>query len=205
MAVRIVVALALLAFAGAQICTPVQWEGYEFNYDVEREFRAFFNISYDATNQRVRVNTFANVDGRQARIETIAVFSAKTLYEIDHTANRCRKVALPEPFEPDCLPSNTTVELRATLGITLPVTLYRVTFGQGEDRTTGTATLTSSGNVPVAVLTYNRRNGLDHSEFFDITAGIKNPVVFTPPAICNAAAITEDKAAHTLVRATLRR
>jgi len=206
MAFRAVVALALLAYAAGQaICTPPAWEGYEFNYDIQRNFRALFNISYDATNERVRVYAFANVDGRENRIETIAVFSSKTLYEIDHVANRCRKLTINTPFEPDCLPTNHTLELKGTIGITLPVSIYRVVAGAGPEEVVGTVTLTTTGNVPVSALTFSRRDGLDHSEYIDITGGIKNPAVFTPPAICNAATFAEDKAAHTLVRAVLRR
>jgi len=205
MAVRIIVALAVLAFASAQVCTPVQWEGYEFNYDVQRDFRALFNISYDATNQRTRVYATAVIDGRENRIETIAVFSAKTLYEIDHTVNRCRKITLNAPWEPDCLPTNSTLEFKATVGVTLPVSAYRVSAGQGPNAVRGIATVTQAGNVPVQYTTFSQANGLDHSEFFDITPGIKNAAVFTPPAICNAASPLELKAAHPGLRAALRR
>jgi len=165
----------------------VQWEGVEINYDIERDFRADFNISYDATNTRVRVYAFEAVGNRAAKIETIALFASKTFYEIDHNANTCHKGVLNTPFEPDCLPQNSTREVGATIGITLPVYIYRIAFSEGNNFVRGQAVLTQTNNVPVGVVTFSQRDGIDHSDYFDITAGIKNPAIFTPPSICNQA------------------
>jgi len=197
--------LALIAIAAAQICTPPQWEGLEVNYDIQREFRGLFNISYDATNQRVRIYAETVIENTPSRVETIALFASKTIYEIDHVANRCRKIAINAPFERDCLPTNTTAEFKATLGITLPVTVYRISFGEGTNVVRGQAVLTSAANVPVQYLTYSARDGLDHSEFFDVTTGIRNPAVFTPPAICNAAASIDVVSNKLELRGVLRR
>jgi len=210
MAVRIAVALALIAAAIAQqrVCVPPVWEGLEINYDIQQDFRGFFNISYDSTNQRVRVFAAEEAGNRRGRFETIALFQSKTLYEIDHVANRCRKVPLNQPFEPDCLPSNATFATSATLGITLPVDVYRVQFGNGQDVVRGEVVVAHAGNVPVSSLTFSPRAGLDHSNFFDITLGIKNPIVFTPPSICNSATIPSTKlseAASQRLIGTLRR
>jgi len=187
---RLLIALALISAAAAQVCTPVQWEGYEFNYDIEQHFRGGFNISYDGTNQRVRVYAREAVGDRHADFETIAIFSTKVLYEIDHIRNVCHKTALNAPFEPDCLPKNHTLEAQATLGITLNTNVYGFIINAGQDIVHGQIVLAAASNAPVEEVTFDRRFGVDHSQFWDITTGIKNPNVFTPPAICNNAAVT---------------
>eukprot|EP01116_Phalansterium_solitarium_P009153 TRINITY_DN23186_c0_g1_i1.p1 TRINITY_DN23186_c0_g1~~TRINITY_DN23186_c0_g1_i1.p1 ORF type:complete len:230 (+),score=85.01 TRINITY_DN23186_c0_g1_i1:63-692(+) len=182
---RLIVALALVAAVAAQqVCLPVQWEGYEFNYDIEKQFRGGFNISYDSTNQRVRVYAKEAVGDRQGAFETIALFASKTLYEIDHTKNVCHKTALNQPFQPECLPANHTLETAATIGISLNVNVYGFIIQNGADVAHGQLVLTASGNAPVEEVTFDRRAGVDHSSFWDVTTGIKNPAVFTPPSIC---------------------
>jgi len=182
-----VILLALVAAAvGQKFCAPVQWEGFEFNYDVERLFRGGFNISYDATNTRVRVYAREAQGNRQGTFETIALYATKTVYEIDHTTNQCVKRPLTEAFQPDCLPSNATLSHTATIGITLNANIF--TIGNYRSGFDADVVTTVANNAPVETVVYDTQIGLDHSSYWDVTTGIKNPAVFTPPSNCGTGA-----------------
>eukprot|EP01111_Echinosteliopsis_oligospora_P017292 TRINITY_DN743_c0_g1_i1.p1 TRINITY_DN743_c0_g1~~TRINITY_DN743_c0_g1_i1.p1 ORF type:complete len:237 (-),score=36.72 TRINITY_DN743_c0_g1_i1:79-753(-) len=195
------VALLCVAFVYAQspspCCTPDQWQGYNFAWDYERDFRAGLNISYDATNSLMAIAlSESHGPEHQRTYDIISNYDLKRQYIYDFRRKECYTTDLTEEFPKECIPDDAQFLASATIGATLPVDI----FGFRVNETLIFATV-AANCIPVEATTIIRDNGRGEpdastSHFWDITAGIADPSVFTPNAACVTAPKPLEQAVH---------
>ncbi|XP_063425524.1 mammalian ependymin-related protein 1-like [Mytilus trossulus] len=193
---KLFVVLCCFVLAQAQIpkpCeSPKQWEGNILRVDrgtAVKPANERLKVSYDETNQRVREITeysFTPKPGQET-YEVIYLHQTKKEYRINLVTRKCNVTTLTRPFMPDGVPSNATFEGFATVGAagisgqSLNVQNWKLTSGTE----TFYGVVTSPDCVPVQHTHYMPPSTFVVSSFFDITAGIRDASVFTPPTECN--------------------
>jgi len=172
----------------ATCCSPDQWEAYSFSFDPRHHFRAGLNISYDYTGKRFRILIEEHRNGNRSRVlESIALYDKKTLYVIDHTNNgACRKEPLTGDMEQDCVPSDGKKEASITIGGSLKADVWVFNRTEHEHDLHFVQVRTTAECYPIDSFASSERIGVDTTFTWDITKGIKNPAVFTPPSNCPA-------------------
>jgi hypothetical protein len=169
-------------------CTADQWEGYEFAWDERHHFRAGINISYDYTNKRLRTLLTETQHGNRERVlESIALFAQKKIYVINHRNNVCHVGTLNDEMHQNCIPSHASFQGSIVLGGALAANLWAWEAYINGTRNLFYEVRTAASCIPIEGIIFVRRNRADVNSWWDITKGIKNPAIFTPPSNCNTA------------------
>lgn len=168
--------------------SPAQWESRLVEVDPSKQFERRANISYDATNMRIRIIDEVE-EGRSERkfYEELFLYKEKTYYIVDLRTKVCNKTTLDKTFRAIEVPSfaNFTealfVGLDGIAGAGVLEDLY-----EGDDSEGGhyAGAWTDYKCVPVTDAYFSKDKGFIHWSFYDLTPGIKNPAVFEPPAEC---------------------
>ena len=189
---KLVVALTLLccaiSYAVAQqdaCCTPDQWEGQIAGINRERGLRFFQFVSYDFSNQRMRIDFYADVNSQNYQGTFIERYDLGEFYYIDSNGN-CKGQEVHGILDQMCVPDGAQDTYSFTLGGSLPCTSYVFSdFVNMSD-----FTVTSDNCIPISGQFFTRtpRNSNFTWEgdlnFWDITPGIRNPNVFNVPGNC---------------------
>ncbi|KAL5019135.1 hypothetical protein ScPMuIL_004857 [Solemya velum] len=201
--ISIVVPLILASFAATQpapkCCTVDQWEGFESEVagvvpqgQQAVVIDAGMAVHYDGTNQKIAAEGPVTTGGQTVNVNLIQDYSKKLQYVIINS-NNCTKSPLGN-FKKACVPGDATLMGNYYFGgkaQNLPITAYQMIV-QNLQVQVG---VTSIGCYPVEEIIVGQTGGVDVSEVFNfvnITDGVKDPSVFTPPAICDTAPFTQN-------------
>eukprot|EP01112_Ceratiomyxa_fruticulosa_P019343 TRINITY_DN631_c0_g1_i1.p1 TRINITY_DN631_c0_g1~~TRINITY_DN631_c0_g1_i1.p1 ORF type:complete len:221 (+),score=44.92 TRINITY_DN631_c0_g1_i1:77-739(+) len=180
----------IAAYSQAPCCTPNQWQDYNFNWEPYRGFAAGINITYDAVNTRTVAQIFENVGPERTRsLDIIALYASKQIFMIDWKRNRCVLADLTEPFEKACIPQQANFLTSITLGGSLNAYVF------GWESFNGTydiSIVSADGNCwPISnkILT-GQSQIVDGDDSWNVTPGVANTNIFTPPSFCPTLATT---------------
>jgi len=169
-------------------CTPDQYTGYAFTWDVEHSWEAGMNITYDYTGQRISTRIFERQDGQERRsLETIVLFKSNQAFTIDWNSQTCRADKPSHSLEQDCVPSNADLLAQPTIGGSLPAYLARYVGPDGEHVH---ETRAKGSCFPIETVTTHAQWGTSTTSFFDYVNGISNSSVFDVPSFCQHGAQT---------------
>ncbi|WAR18769.1 EPDR1-like protein [Mya arenaria] len=190
---RVVFALACLAVACfAQTPTPCtsppQWEGRIFRYDRSKEFMEFGRVSYDEANMRVRIIEEREVGSDKEYYDTLYLHNIRREYKLNLKTRQCNVTDLMRPFRPFGVPPFAKFVFEAEIGAAgIPgESLIAQTWdGEFEDKSRFVVTTTYPDCVPLNSGFYSNETGFVQSDFYDISVGISDPMVFIPPTECN--------------------
>ncbi len=187
---------------GSICCTPKQWEGFQIasggyvgRLGRPGEKNGYYQVSYDATNKKVAVS------GNFTRRDKVRPF--KTIYDfkednsIDGRGHlifpeeeTCTSFPLRKEFREACIPDTATYGGSSYFGVgenMLNVKAYEVKReGRGAD-VSAVVFVTSDGCVPVVENVWGsvrRVSFFGSVNFLQLTAGIQDPAVFSPPEYC---------------------
>ncbi|XP_046551984.1 mammalian ependymin-related protein 1-like [Haliotis rubra] len=128
-------------------------------------------------------------------------YNTNTMYVIDVLKRTCQKTKSNLPFNNGCVPDDAKQVFDMTIGAgseTLQTKIYSMRLQQASTLMDINFSVTEKQCVPVGenwVGSVNNVKMVMSVGFFDITLGIKDPSVFTPPAFCKQN-ITGDAAFH---------
>ncbi|KAH3845974.1 hypothetical protein DPMN_088269 [Dreissena polymorpha] len=183
---------ALVAFCGAQKPTPCnspeQWEGRIYRSDKSKAFTEFGRVSYDQRNMRVRIIEEREVGSTKDYYDTLYLHNIQRKYRLDLTTRKCNVTDLTDPFRPFGVPPFARFLFEAEVGAAgVPgESLVAQTWdGEFEDHSKFMITATYPDCVPITSVFFSNDTGFVSSDFYDITAGISDPMVFIPPIECN--------------------
>merc|ERR1712126_339245 len=183
-----VVGLSLVAGQQPRPCdTPPQWEGRLMRRDFSKNFTEYAKITYDETNRRVREIAEMDIGSDREVFDRLYLHNENKEYRLDLKTRKCNVTTLTRPFIPFGLPRDATYDGEANVGpVNIPGEHATVInfHGHTEDGGQYYGEVTFPDCVPVSTGYYSNRTGAVHSSFYDITAGIPDPNVFTPPSEC---------------------
>jgi len=178
--------LGVATLASAQqnaCCAPEQWEGEASGIDRERSLRFFEYLSYDFTNQMLRVDFYADVKQKYYQGTLIERYDMGKSYLIDENGN-CKSEALSGYLKEVCVPNGYQNSVQFTLGGELACTAYIYEDFQN----ISDFTVATDGCIPIngQFLQRSPHNATWEGEvtYWDITTGIRNPNVFNVPSKC---------------------
>ncbi|XP_064403918.1 ependymin-like [Halichondria panicea] len=170
--------------------SPPVWTAKLFEIDSRRTFDVFANITYDATNQRIRIDESIDNFTNPTRdyFDTFFFFKEKMMYIVNLTSKECKKRDLPDDIvfhpvgiPPDARPLGEAV-IGSNAGIKIGVTvdLWSGTSPRG-GRYMGV--WTSVGCIPVSELHRLESGDILRQSFYDVALG-DVPERFIPPSNC---------------------
>jgi hypothetical protein len=123
------------------------------------------------------------------RFEAIALHKEKKLYFIDANAKgdhiyQCWTERLEEPFHTDCVPSNAKHDKEITIGGTLHADLWTYHIAFRNVTMAGYEIRAKDNCFLIEGVNRVHKWGAWFHSVWDMTSGIKNPAIFTPPAQC---------------------
>nr|XP_022305057.1 uncharacterized protein LOC111112049 [Crassostrea virginica] len=197
--------LFLLSVVGSshqQCCFPSQWEGIEIGSmasvppgSTDPILTSFqYVLSVDYSKHLLALSGTVTSAGTTYQTKVIRDFTAKVQYSLDIVSNTCQKTVLTER-EISCLGSNgdnSTLLADTYLGAgsqSIPVSIYSSTMNGYP-----THLSVSEGCIPVGASFHGMDEGgnrvVGSIGFHSITPGISNAAVFSIPARCITAPIT---------------
>ncbi|XP_045169094.1 mammalian ependymin-related protein 1-like [Mercenaria mercenaria] len=190
---RTVLALLCLAvYCAAQQPTPCkspeQWEGRIYRSDRSKEFAEIGKVSYDETNMRVRIIEEREIGSEKDYYDTLYLHNIRREYKFNLKTKQCNVTTLMRPFRPFGVPPFAKFLFEAEIGAAgVPgESLIAQTWdGEFEDKSRFVSTVTYPDCVPLSSGFYSNETGFVQSDFFDISLGISDPMVFIPPQECN--------------------
>merc|ERR1712050_375640 len=205
---RIVIALALVAFAAAteeesNDWNEVFWNGVRpdlgckappmFESSVvqilpKRHAEAYAKMSYDERGQRIRMDDTAKVGRRKYFYSVIYLPKQGAEYIINRKTKKCIKRKIARKFWPIAVPANATrygtyfIGASNKAGAGVQVATYG---GKMKCKSRYFITTTVNSCIPVSAGGYSRRMGFSHMSFFNVKIVNRFPAsTFTPPSGC---------------------
>merc|ERR1711879_488789 len=172
---------------------PPQWQGKLERRDDSKNFTEKAMISYDLTNKRVREIEMIEEGSNKTFYERLYLHSVDKYYKIDLKTKNCTVGQIERPFPVAGIPPNANYRGTGVIGpYNEPNEHVTVMSFDGED--TGRdgekikyfTEVTVPDCVPVTSGMYTDKIGFVKTFYFDITAGIADPMVFIPPSNCKA-------------------
>ncbi|XP_071943301.1 mammalian ependymin-related protein 1-like [Antedon mediterranea] len=177
-------------------CTsPPKWEGRASEYDHKQGINNRFLISFDGESKMKRfIEERKSFMPGKRFFEYIQDYTKNIQYKINKSYNQCTVDKLNTPWQNHTIPVNATLEDQYTMGDVSE----QFHVQEWSDRIPGhkkeawIGAFTVKNCWPVfEVFTYNdpedEYSVSTSTRFFDLTVGIKDMSVFTPPDICNKA------------------
>ncbi|XP_030063636.1 mammalian ependymin-related protein 1 [Microcaecilia unicolor] len=182
---------AAVSTTGPSPClAPAQWEGRAVQYDHSTGRNTRAAVSYDASQQRVRVlEEKKGLVPCKRFFEYIYLYQETVMFQIEQVTKFCSKLPLNEPWDPYDIPDNSTYEDQYYIGGPEDQIFVQEWSDRKPARKyeTWVGVYTLKDCYPVQE-TYTRNYSVTTStRFFDIQLGISDPSVFTPPASCQVA------------------
>ncbi|XP_060552430.1 mammalian ependymin-related protein 1-like [Ruditapes philippinarum] len=184
--------VALFVVCYAQVPTPCQspkqWEGDMVLFDASKDFTEKSRIIYDETNMRERTIEEIEVGKERDYYEVLRLFNERKEYRLNLRTKKCNVTTIMYPFRVRGVPSDAKFLFEGVIGASsIPYEHFTaVTFG-GEyttDHVKYATTVTFPDCIPVADNYYNDVTSYVESRYFDIHAGITDPMAFIPPTEC---------------------
>ncbi|KAK6185406.1 hypothetical protein SNE40_007649 [Patella caerulea] len=180
-------------------CTPEQWEGTEgLLGGYYRWFRPSLissgsRVAYDGMGKRVAAVSSVQTKRGRFLVRVIENFSEGTLYMINLSRKKCRKLPLEREFRKACIPDRAKLMSESYIGAgdnTLGISGYALRIDNKKKRALLDAfvTVTTEGCIPVSETLTGSVRGvsfLDIIGYVNVTAGIEDEKVFDPPSYCD--------------------
>jgi hypothetical protein len=167
--------------------SPPQWEGRLIEIDPSKRFERRANLSYDATNQRVRTIDEIEEGSERDFYDEISLFEKKIHYSVNLKTRQCNKTALDKEFRPVEVPLFANFTDEVYLGISGLIgagVLENIFQGNDADKGRYSGAWTELYCIPVTDTYLSMSTGYVHWSFYDVSPGIKNVDVFNPPPEC---------------------
>jgi len=173
--------------------TPPQWQGKFVRRDDSKDFEEKAEISYDLSNKRIREIRFEEEGKNQSFVDVLYLHNVNKEYRIDPKTKNCTVGPIKRDFPVFGIPPNAKYQGTAVIGpVNIPDEHAVVMVFDGED--TGRSgdkiqyfsEVTVPSCVPISTGFYTEKIGFVQTRFFDITAGISDPMIFIPPSNCTA-------------------
>ncbi|XP_064603766.1 mammalian ependymin-related protein 1-like [Liolophura sinensis] len=188
--------LALGLFLGcvyAQVPSPCQppdlWEARELKIDRTENYERYAKISYDNVNRRVRRIEELKIGKNTDYYDELYLHSENRFYRLNLRTRQCNMTVPPRPWHPYGIPSGATFRGENYIGASVPYGGVLVTRWSGnfDNQDYFAGAWTQPGCLPVVFDTYyNSTNEFIFRDFFDVTLGISDPMVFVPPSECQS-------------------
>merc|ERR1712179_567473 len=189
---QVVLALAVLVGVvvsqGPRPCTsPPQWMGREDRVDFEQGFFDSRVIMYDETNKRVRTLDFVDINSTRSFYDILELYNENKRFSINLRSRECNISSIDRPFRYRGVPPDARFEQTIALGAPALFGEYLQAgiFAANETDEFYVSTVTFPSCVPVRNIHITQKYGFEHSDYFDITAGISDPQAFIAPPECN--------------------
>ncbi|KAH3863800.1 uncharacterized protein LOC127866650 [Dreissena polymorpha] len=176
-------------------CTPLQWESVNLITDARDSdspsaiptlTQGFEQVSVDGVNHRVASMATLTSSGFNISVQVIQLFEQNVMYTIE--SGECKKTAIPS-WTPKCVPDSAEFQTQVSYGQgsnKVDVWIYRVV----QDPNTIYLNVAVNDCTPIFEAAYGSAGGvsaLSSKTFTNFTLGIKDPIVFHVPEICNQA------------------
>ncbi|KAL5019102.1 hypothetical protein ScPMuIL_004824 [Solemya velum] len=191
--IAFLVTLVSLASAQPKCCTVDQWEALEsVTIAIEEPgsppqiTNVGLTLHYDGTNERIAAEETVTAGGQISDVTVIQDYAQKTQYTITDIGCTKKKIA---SFKKACVPSDATLMGNYYFGsgnTTLNITAYQATI----DKAHVTLAVTTTGCYPIEEVKINSPSsvgGTENVNYVNVTDGIRDPSVFTPPSSCDSA------------------
>ncbi|XP_046578933.1 mammalian ependymin-related protein 1-like [Haliotis rubra] len=146
-------------------------------------------IAYDQNNTRLALSTSGTTGGVYHKVDFIYNYTERILYTIE--GGNCIKTPLTQPFERLCTPKDAVMTWGKTwLGGAGPNDeLWILGFTGQLNNISYHMSFSQFPIIPVFETLIGDINGdpmYQNSNFMNVTVGIQDPAVFTPPPLCKA-------------------
>ncbi|XP_065832924.1 mammalian ependymin-related protein 1-like [Oscarella lobularis] len=187
LAIAVVVAFVAAQQPAPTCKPPMQWESYEHHLSGESHSFARRKVSYDETNQRVRiVEQYDQENETRQYFDILYLYNEHKYYLYNLGTQACEQRPLNEPFHSRGVPEGATYSGQYYFGAAVdPVNSVYVNSYKGDTQYgyyTGYFTNTSC--LPIYHTHYHSDGTLTVSFYFDVTLGFSDPGVFIPPSAC---------------------
>ncbi|XP_076099850.1 mammalian ependymin-related protein 1-like [Mytilus galloprovincialis] len=168
--------------------SPKQWEGRRVAYDRSKMFEERSKVSYDETNERVRIIEEVEIGQDRDYYDVLYLHNIGKEYRLNFKTRQCNVTELTRPFRPFGVPPGAEFEGSATLGVSgLPgefITIENFAGDLMREKARYFGFVTSPDCYPVQTNFMSTDTGLVTMSFYDINVGITDPNVFIPPPEC---------------------
>ncbi|MCI3311122.1 hypothetical protein MP969_26075, partial [Escherichia coli] len=167
--------------------SPTQWEGRFFREDWSKNFTQIAGISYDELNRRVREIEEIDFASERDFYDVLYLHNLNVEYRLNLRDRKCNVTTLSRPFIPFGVPPFAHYDGQGNVG---PVNIANehvtVILFSGEDpqKNPFFGAVSSPDCVPISSGFFSNATGFIHTTFFDISIGIADPSVFSPPPEC---------------------
>ncbi|KAL4237794.1 Mammalian ependymin-related protein 1 [Mactra antiquata] len=191
------IALIIAAFVAvcyAQIperCdSPKQWEGRRILIDGSKKFMEYSRLVYDEVNRRERSTEEIQAGTERDYYDVLTLHNENREYRLNLKTKKCNVTTVNHPFRVKGVPEGAKFLFEAEVGAaSIPFEhLTSITFGgeYTEDHVKYISTVTFPDCVPILDNYYNDVVKYVESRYFDIKAGITDPMAFIPPSECTS-------------------
>lgn len=175
--------------------TPPQWEAKAVETIFGKHVRAYLKISYDATEQRMRIAEDISIGGKMGKREffdVLLLFHEKAMYVMEIKINpkikrTCTKHPLKEPFKGTSIPKDATFYAQQYIGTGAEPgagLLTNVWGGQVQEKNASyVVVVTNNLCIPVWEQVTMPEVGEIQYGYYDVTLGV-DPEVFRLPKEC---------------------
>merc|ERR1719315_204486 len=188
----VAILFCLAVYCSAQTPTPCkspeQWGGRIYQSDRTKEFSTYGKITYDESNQRFRIIEEIEQGSTRDYYDTLYLHNIGKQYTFNLKTRKCNVTTLTRPFRGFGVPPFAKFLFEAEIGAAgVPgESIIAQTFdGEFRDQARFIVTVTYPDCVPVNFGFYSNETGAAISDFFDLSLGISDPMVFIPPTECN--------------------
>ncbi|XP_060072811.1 mammalian ependymin-related protein 1-like [Ylistrum balloti] len=176
----------VLAQAPVPCNSPPQWEGRELRVDYSQKYEEYRRIFYDETNKRTRTIAEVELNSTKEFYDVLDLYSTNQRYSINMRTRQCNVSVIDRPFRYRGVHPNAKFEQLVSLGITgfTGENIQLAIFSANETDEFYTGTVAYPACIPVTNIHITQKYGFEHNDYFDITAGISDPMAFVPPSEC---------------------
>jgi hypothetical protein len=155
--------------------------------DPSKKFERRGNLSYDATNQRIRMIDEVEVGSQRSFYDDILLYNEKIHYRVNLRTKVCNKTTIASPFRPIEVPSFANFTDSVYLGLSGFVgagVLENIYQGNPPFGGRYSGSWTDYGCIPITDTYVSANTGVVLWSFYDVHPGIRNSSVFIPPSEC---------------------
>ncbi|KAK3611475.1 hypothetical protein CHS0354_032756 [Potamilus streckersoni] len=161
--------LSVIVYTAAQVVqpcnSPPQWEGRVAAGDRQLKFSEYARISYDETDQRVRVIEERDEGSEKDFYDTLYLHNVGLKYQLNLVTKKCNITTLNEPFRTRGVPPFARFLFTGTIGAAgIPNEHFVIQAyeGQFQDGTRFGVTVTYPDCVPVEGTFFTNSSGILH-------------------------------------------
>ncbi|XP_008410154.1 ependymin-like isoform X1 [Poecilia reticulata] len=144
-------------------------------------------VAYDALGQRLRARHYGNFGNLTVAVDELMLYNQEVMYEINWSAQKCRKFPLDTYFMPMHVPEDALLLGQTFLGSSSSWGMGLLTntwVGQFPNNDTYLSTFTEIGCLPVTLTHYSPKTGWTTISTYNWVIGLSNPEDFFPPPFC---------------------